>query len=73
MTMRRYKKWKEEDHFINESINIGSGGKAASGFSLVWSKKHLKYHKFKIKAGLFNIHAYMEQISEGGRDLKTLS
>ena len=47
------KKSKEEHHLTNELANGDSACWAAPGFTLVWSKIHLKYHKFKVKAGLF--------------------
>ena len=46
------KKSKEGHHLTNELANGDSAWWAALGFTLVWSKIHLKYHRFKAKAGL---------------------
>ena len=66
------KKSKEEHHLTYELANGESACWAAPGFMLVWSKIHLKCHRFNIKAGLFKRPCNMQhtRIYHQGVDCK---
>ena len=65
---RAIKKSEEEHHLTNELANGDSACWPAPGFTLVWSKTHLKYHRFKSKLdslrGLarYSIHTYTPKV-----------